>query len=155
MAACAADRAPADDAPRLHATIVRGGGKDTLRFAVPAVARPCVGGRALLLEGADFRGNGVLVLLMYGDSATAGAYPVTALADSTTRHGANVAVRYMIRDVAYGYSLDRGSVRVTDTRGSYTARVAGAGLESALLVSLMAEYDRVPLADSVPCRYEP
>jgi hypothetical protein len=143
---------------KVRATVVRRAGNDTVRFALPAVARRCVGRRALLLESADYRGNGVLVLLLHGDSSAPrpGSYPVTLLGDSTTPRGANVAVRYMIRDAAYGYALDRGTVELTAVRGSFTARVTGDGVEAATQVSLAAEYDRVPLAaDSVPCRYQP
>jgi hypothetical protein len=137
---------------------VRRAGGDTVRFELPAVARRCLGGRAVLLEGVDYKGNGVLVLLLAADSSqapAAGAYPVTALVDSVTRPGANVAVRYMIRETAYGVALDRGSVDLTTSRRSYTARVTGAGVEAAAPVSLVAEFDRVSLGvDSVPCRYQ-
>jgi hypothetical protein len=136
---------------------VRRAANDTIRFALPAVARRCVGRRALLLESEDFRGNGVLVLLLHGDSSAPprGSYPVTLLGDSTTPRGANVSVRYMIRDVAFGYPLDRGTVELTAARGSFTARVTGEGIEAAAPVSLAADFDRVRLAaDSVPCRYQ-
>ncbi|HEV8264311.1 MAG TPA: hypothetical protein VGQ06_05125 [Gemmatimonadales bacterium] len=154
-----------DHAPlRLRATVVHPPPSsavppDTIRFAVPAVAHRCGHGRSLLLEGAGERGNGVLVLLRYGDSLTPGVFPVIALGDSLTLRGAAVAVRYMIRDVAHGLALDSGTVELRDLRGardSVAARVGGAGLESAVRVTLEAEYAAVPFAaDTVPCRYRP
>jgi hypothetical protein len=137
---------------------VRRAGADTVRFELAAVARRCKGGRAVLLEGVDYKGNGVLVMLLPADttSPAAGTYAVTALVDSVTRPGANVAVRYMIREAAYGFALDRGSVELTTRRRSFSARVNGAGIEAAAPVSLVAEFGGVSVGtDSVPCRYQP
>lgn len=154
-----------DDAPlRLRATVVHPPPSsavppDTIRFAVPAVAHRCGDGRSLLLEGAGERGNGVLVLLRFGDSLAPGVFPLTALGDSQTPRGAAVAVRYMVRDVAHGFALDSGAVELLESRGgrdSVAARVGGAGLENAVRATLEAEYTAVPVAaDTVSCRYRP
>jgi len=131
---------------------------DTLRFAVPASAHHCTDGRALLLEAADQHGNGMLVLLRYGDSLRPGPVPLLALGDSLTPRGANVAVRYMKTDVAYGVSLDSGSVEVTAAGAVIAAHVRGSGLEGGARVGVDAVYGgvpRPPADDTVPCRYQP
>jgi len=125
---------------------------------VPAAAHLCNDGRALLLEAADHRGNGMLVLLRYGDSLRPGPIPVIALGDSLTPRGANVAVRYMKTDVAYGLSVDSGSVDVTAAGDVIAAHVRGSGLEGGTRVVVDAVYGGVarPTADdTVPCRYQP
>ena len=125
---------------------------------MPATAHHCSGGRALLFEAADQRGNGMLALLRYGDSLRPGAIPLIALGDSLTPRGANVSVRYMKSDVAYGISLDSGSVELTKIGDAVDARVRGSGLEGGVRVSVDAAYAGVPQpagGDSVPCRYQP
>ena len=131
---------------------------DTLRFAVPATAHHCTDGRALLLEAGDQHGNGTLALLRYGDSLRPGPVPLIALGDSLTARGANVAVRYMKADVAYGISLDSGSVEVTAAGEAIAAHVRGSGLEGGVRVAVDAVYAGVPrpaAAETVPCRYQP
>jgi hypothetical protein len=153
LAAACGGEAP----PTLRATVVRPQ-QDTIRFTVPAAARGCSGGRALLLEGVDERGDGVLVRLRYGDSLSAGPVPLIALGDSVTTRGANVAVRYMKGDVAHGLALDSGAIDLTATRGALAARVRGSGLEGGGRVALEAAYTDVALprsADTIPCRFQP
>jgi hypothetical protein len=61
-------------------------------------------------------------------------------------------------DVAYGLSLDSGSVDVTAAGDAITAHVRGSGLEDGSRVAVDAVYEGVPrpLADdTVPCRYQP
>ena len=124
---------------------------DTVRFAVPAVARRCADGRSVLLEGAGERGDGVLVLLRGGDSL--GSFPLLAFGDSTTPRGARVAVRYMTRDVAHGFTPDSGVVEVTVRGEALGARVRGTGLEGGTRARLDAEYTGVAFAPAaVSCR---
>lgn len=132
---------------------------DTVRFAVPAAARRCTDGRSVLLEGAAERGHGVLVLLRAGDSLgpsprpLAGAFPLLAFGDSTTPRGARVAVRYMTRDAAHGFTLDSGVVEVTVSGGALGARVRGTGLEGGTRARLDAEYTGVSFVPTaVSCR---
>ena len=154
-AACGGRGAVGDEPLRLRATVVHAA-PDTIRFAVPAAARRCGDGRSLLLEGGGERGNGVLVLLRYGDSIAPGSFPVLALGDSLTVRGAAVAVRYLKGDVAHGLALDSGAVDLTAARESLTARVRGSGLESAVRTTLDAAFTGLPFgADTVPCRFQP
>jgi hypothetical protein len=125
---------------------------------VPATAHRCSGGPSLLLQAADERGNGVLVLLHRGDSLATGAFPLIALGDSVTRRGANVAVRYMKVDMAYGVSLDSGAVDLTASGDALAARVQGSGLEGGVRVAVDATYTGIlipPSGDTVPCRFQP
>jgi len=145
-----------DDEPlRLHAQVVRSA-HDTVRWATPALARFCRDGRSLLLEGASERGNGVLVLVRFGDSLDAGPFPLLLLGDSLSPRGAAVAVRYMTNDVSHGFTLDSGAVELQPARHALGAHVRGTGVETAVRVALDAEYTGVPLAsDSVPCGFQP
>jgi hypothetical protein len=141
--------------PSLRATVVRPD-PDTLRFEVPAAALRCSNGNAVLLQGADERGSGVLVRLRYRDSLVAGVFPFIALGDSIAPRGANVAVRYMKGDVAHGLALDSGAVDLTTTGDTLAARVRGSGLEASVRVAVDASYTPMPLsADTTPCRYLP
>ncbi|HEV8305538.1 MAG TPA: hypothetical protein VGQ25_11285 [Gemmatimonadales bacterium] len=145
---------------RLHVTVVRplapaSPAPDTIRFAVPALARRCRDGRSLLLEGTGERGEGGLVLLRYGDTLAAGSFPLLLLGDSTTPRGAAVAVRYLRGDVAHGVALDSGAVELHANRDSVGARVRGTGLEGGVRVGVDAEYAGVRFtADTVPCGFE-
>ena len=129
-----------------------------MSFSVPAEAHRCSGGPSLLLQASDERGSGVLVVLRRRDSLATGAFPLIALGDSITPRGANVAVRYMIGDVAHGLSLDSGAVDLTTSGGALAARVRGSGLESGARVGVDATYAGLllpALGDTVPCRYMP
>jgi len=153
--ACSGAGTAADEPVRLRATIVRPHA-DTVAFAVPAAAHRCSGGPSLLLQATDERGNGVLALLRRGDSLATGSFPLIALGDSITPRGANVAVRYMLVDMAQGLSLDSGAVDLTATDEALTARVQGSGLEGGARVKVEATYAGIPLpppGDTVPCRF--
>jgi hypothetical protein len=155
--ACRGGGTGVDEPARLRATLIPPH-SDTLRFAVPAAAHLCNGRSALLLEAADHHGNGMLALLRYGDSLRPGPISVIALGDSLTPRGANVAVRYMKSDVAYGLSVDSGSVEVTEAGEVIAARVRGSGLEGGVRVVVDAVYGGVPRPgadDTVPCQYRP
>ncbi len=154
---CGGGGTAADEPPRLRATVVRPH-SDTITFAVPAAAHHCGGGRSLLLQAADERGNGVLALLRYGDSLATGPFPLIALGDSITAHGANVAVRYMQGDVAHGLALDSGAVDLTAAGDAFAARVRGSGLEGGVRVGVDAAYAVVPrpaAGDTLPCGFMP
>ena len=155
--ACSGGGTSVDERSRLRATVVRPE-FDTVRFAVPAAAHGCSGGRSLLLQAGDEHGNGILVLLRYGDSVASGPFPLIALGDSITARGANVAIRYMKGDVAHGLALDSGGVDLTATGAALAGRVRGSGLESGIRVAVDAAYAGVPLpppGDTVPCRFTP
>ena len=140
---------------RLQATVMRPL-FDTLHFAVPAAAHHCARGRALLLEALSEQGNGVLVLLRYGDSLAIGPVPLIALGDSVAPRGANVGVRYMKGDIAHGVLLDSGAVEVTAVGPALAARVRGSGLEAGQRLGVDAAYTgvrRPPPGDTVPCGY--
>lgn len=110
----------------------------------------------MLLEGAGGRGDGVLVLLRYGDSLASGSFPLLAVGDSLIPRGAVVAVRYMKGDVAHGVALDTGAVELTAARDSLAARVRGSGLENAVRIALDAAFTGLPFAtDTVACRFQP
>jgi hypothetical protein len=100
----------------------------------------------------------MLALVRYGDSLRTGPVPLILLGDSLTPRGANVAVRYMKTDVAYGLSLDSGSVDVTAAGDVIAAHVRGSGLQGGARVAVDAVYGGVPRPaadDTVPCRYQP
>jgi hypothetical protein len=141
--------------PRLRATVGQPY-DDTVRFAVPAVARRCADGRSVLLEGAGERGDGVLVLLRAGDSLNptpSGSFSLLTFGDSTTPRGARVSVRYMTHDVAHGFTLDSGVVEVTVRGAALGARVHGTGRDGGTRASLDAEYTGVSFAPAaVSCR---
>ena len=146
-----------DEPPSARATVARPH-SDTVTFVVPATAHRCSHGPSLLLQAADERGNGMLVLLRRGDSLATGTFPLIALGDSITRRGANVAVRYMKVDMAYGLSLDSGAVDLTATGDALAARVQGSGLDGGLRIGVDATYTGIPVppsGDTVPCRFQP
>ena len=155
-AACSGGTA-ADGPPRLRATVAPPHA-DPIVFAVAAAAHRCSGGPSLVLQAGDEHGNGVLVVLRRGDSLAYGSFPLVALGDSITPRGANVAVRYMMVDIAHGLSLDSGAVDLSVTGGALDAGVHGSGLEGGARVKVDAAYAGVPLTppgDTVPCRFIP
>lgn len=132
--------------------------RDTIRFALPATTRRCTDGRALLLEAVSPQGTGVLVRLHHGDSLIAGPYTITAPGDSLTVPGAQVAVRYLVREVPHGFAIDSGSVDVERSGNAITAHIVGSGIENAIRQRAWVDFRDVPLAprsDTVPCRYAP
>lgn len=145
----------ADEPVRLQAMVVFPP-KDTIRFALPATTHRCNDGRSLLLEAASPRGSGVLVRLRYGDTLVAGQYPVIIPSDTTAQRGATVAVRYLIREVAHGFSFDSGAVDVRRDGRTLRAHVEGRGVENAIRVFATVDYRDLPLpGDTVPCLYQP
>jgi hypothetical protein len=97
-------------------------------------------------------------MVRYGDSLTAGRFPLIAIGDSLTPRGANAATRYMKGDVAHGVALDSGAVDLTAAGAALGARVRGSGLEGSVRVAVEATYDGVPRptpGDTVPCRFMP
>ncbi len=101
---------------------------------------------------------GVLARLHYGDSLIAGAYAITAPGDSITVPGAQVAVRYLVREVTHGFAVDSGAVQVQRNAGVISAHIEGSGLEFAIRTPAWIDFRDVPLAppaDTVPCKYEP
>lgn len=150
-------RSPADEPLRLEATVAFPP-RDTIRFALPATTRRCTDGRALLLEAVSPQGTGVLVRLHHGDSLIAGPYTITAPGDSITVPGAQVAVRYLVREVPHGFAIDSGSVDVERSGDAITTHIVGSGIENAIRQRAWVDFRDVPLAppsDTVPCRYAP
>lgn len=148
---------PADEPLRLEATVAFPPG-DTIRFALPATTRRCTDGRSLLLEAVSAQGTGVLVRLHHGDSLIAGPYAITAPGDSITVPGAQVAVRYLIREVPHGFAIDSGSVDVERSGDVISTHIVGSGIENAIRQHAWLDFRDLPLAasgDTVPCRYAP
>jgi hypothetical protein len=139
---------------RLHGTVVRPP-RDTVRVALPATFRMCEGGRALLLESIDPRGDGVLTLVRYGDSLTSKTYPILMSGD-TLGVGAAVGIRYLVRDVPRAFALDSGGVEIRWDKTRITAHVQGTGIENAVRTRATIDYrdvERAAGSDSLPCRY--
>ena len=110
-----------------------------------------------MLEGVN-DGNGTLVWLRYGDSVAAGGYSLLAPRDTLSVRGAAVSIRYMTGDLAHGFSLDSGSVAVTERGNRLAARVRGSGLETAggFRVGVAATFERLAVAaETVACRVQP
>lgn len=148
---------PADEPLRLEVTVAFPP-RDTIRFALPAATRRCTDGRSLLLEGVSPQGTGVLVRLHHGDSLIAGPYTITAPGDSITVPGAQVAVRYLIREVPHGFAIDSGSVQVERRGDAITTHIVGSGIENAIRQHAWVDFRDLPSApptDTVPCRYAP
>jgi hypothetical protein len=111
----------------------------------------------MLLQGSE-GGNGVLVWIRSGDSIAAGEFPLLARGDSSSTHGATVAVRYMIGDLAHGFTLDSGGVSLSSGGGALSAVARGSGVEvgGRGRVALEASFTSVPLgSDTVPCQARP
>lgn len=164
LAACG--NAPAGDpVGRVRAVVTRPP-KDTTRFEAPAHASRCAPidsgparrvGVGVLLRGAR-AGSGVVVWLRAPDTIASGPWPVLQRGDTATPRGATVAVRYMVKDLPHGFTLDSGSVDVRRDGRLLTVAARGAGLESAVMgrVTLHASFDAVALErDTVPCQPRP
>jgi hypothetical protein len=155
LAACA----PRDDEPlRLQATVVFPP-RDTIRFALPATSHYCADGKSLVLEAVSPQGNGVLARLHYDDSLIAGSYAIAAPGDSGTVPSAQVAVRYLVREVTHGFAVDSGSVEVRrNGEKAVTTHIEGTGIENAIRTPAWIDFRDVPLRtpnDTVPCVYVP
>jgi hypothetical protein len=126
---------------------------------LPATSHYCGDGQSVLLDAVSPQGNGVLARLHFsGDSLSAGSYAITAPGDSITVPGAQVAVRYLLREVAHAFAIDSGSVEVRLSEGAITTHVTGTGLENAIHTPAWIDFRDVPLSprsDTVPCVYVP
>lgn len=129
--------------------------KDTVTFTAPARANHCSAG-GVLLRGAT-GGNGVVVWLRTPDSVRGGPWPLLQRADTVSPRGGTVGVRFMIGDVAYGSTLDSGTVVVARAGGAPSVEVSGTALQGAAgRVALVATFDSVPLGpDTVSCKAQP
>jgi len=125
---------------------------DSTVFSVPAVARWCRGGGALLAgtEGA----YGLLIWIRGPGGLTPGAYPLLARADTTTPRGAVVAVRFLTHEIAHGFPVDSGTLTLTAAGRSLEGRIEGRGLDAAFAtrtpVTVVID-SLVPGPDSVKC----
>ena len=160
LLACSGPSAADNQPIRVHAAVIRPTADtirptDTIRLALPATAHACDDGRSLLLQAVSPIGKGVLIRLIYGDSLVSGDYGVVTVGENTTQ-GAQVAVRYMVRDVAHSLVVDSGGVAVRLSRRELDARASGSGIEGGIRTRVAVEYADVPMAaDTVPCRSEP
>lgn len=96
--------------------------------------------------------------LRTGDTIASGAWPVLQRGDTVSPRGATVAARYMVKEMAHGFTLDSGSVDLRRDDRGLTVVARGVGLESAITgrVWLQASFEAVPIgADTVPCRPRP
>jgi hypothetical protein len=110
-----------------------------------------------VLQGSE-GGNGVLVWIRSGDSIAAGVFSLLARGDSTSTHGATVAVRFMVGDLAHGLTLDSGEVSLSSAGSVLSAAASGSGVEvgGRGRVALEASFTSVPLgSDTVPCQVRP
>jgi len=146
-----------EQAGRVHARVIPPR-TDTIGFEAPARARRCSSGsgkEGLLLQGSA-GGNGVILWLRGGGgSPPAGSWPLLQRGDTVSPRGATVGVRYMMKDVARGFTLDSGVVEVRATGAVLTVDARGTGIETAAAgrVTLEASFDAVPLeTDTVSCR---
>jgi hypothetical protein len=154
-AACGNSQAPA---ARLEARVSRLNA-ETTRFDAPATAVRCGHSKpgGLLLQGSE-GGNGVLVWIRSRDSIAAGEFPLLARGDSSSTHGATVAVRFMVGDLAHGLTLDSGGLSLAPAAGVLSASARGSGVEvgGQGRVALEASFTSVPLgSDTVPCQVRP
>jgi len=100
----------------------------------------------------------VVVWLRAADAVASGAWPVLQRGDTLSPRGATVAVRYMVKEMSHGFTLDSGSVDVRRDDSVLMVVARGSGLESVITgrVWLQASFDAVPVgADTVPCRPRP
>lgn len=162
LLAAACGSAPSrEPAGRVRALVTRPP-KDTTRFEAPARASRCSGRDSSRIHGVLLRGsrtgNGVVIWLRSPDTVASGAWPLLQRGDTASPRGATVAVRYMVKEIPHGLTLDSGAVDVRRDDRGLTVVARGAGLESAIMgrVRLEASFDPVPLGtDTVPCRPNP
>ena len=131
---------------------------DTVRFSVPAITHRCTEPRTILIEGIGPEGKGVLARLHYRDSLGTASYRVVSPGD-TSAPGAVVAVRYLLRESAHGFTFDSGSVQVTRTGDKLGGQMQGSGIENAIRTPTRIAYHDVPMpaaADTnVSCAFQP
>lgn len=132
--------------------------RDTVRFALPASAHGCTGGRtAMLLQSLSPGGNGVLVRLHHPDSVVAGSYRIVVPGD-TTEPAAVVAVRFQLRETAHSFAADSGTVEVRMDGRKLSGRIQATGIENGIRTPTQIEYHDVPWplpADTVSCAPQP
>jgi len=156
LAGCA--KQDTDDQPRLLDAIVVFPPHDTVRFSVPATTHRCTEVHTLLIEGFGPEGSGVLVRLHYRDSLGSASYRAVPPGD-TTAPGAVVAVRYLLRESAHGFTFDTGSVQVTRAGDKLGGRMQGSGIENAIRTPTEIVYHDVPMPaardTNVSCAFQP
>ena len=110
----------------------------------------------MLLRGAT-GGNGVVVWLRTPDSVGAGPWPLLQRGDTVSPRGGTVGVRFMVGDLAYGSTLDSGTVVVARAGHALSVEASGTALQGAAgRVALVATFDAVPVgADTVSCTSRP
>jgi hypothetical protein len=133
------------------------GAPDTIRFETAVVAQRCGPGHGLLFHGEE---DGVGVLLWLRDSVPpdTGTYPFVPRGDTATPRGAIAAVRFLVRELARGVTIDDGSVTLTRATPPFALRARGQGVETSLAQQRKVELaiDGVPLRpDTTPCLVQP
>ena len=149
--ACGAPSAPGGVG---RVRIVLSGTPDTVRFEVPVAAMRCADGTGLLIHG-ERSGQGLLVWLRGGASPDTGTYPLLTRGDTTATRGALASVRFMVRDVAHGFTLDDGTATLARATPPLELQLRGLGVEAASAGQRRAELslEQVTLQpDTVSCR---
>lgn len=153
LLACACEAAPTAPSGELEAQILRSA--DTIRFQAKAVAYRCQQGRGTLIEAINYA-SGVLVWLRGAHDSATGSFPVVGMRDTATTRGATVAVRFDAQSVPHTFSLDSGSVVVTDSGGARRVEITGSGLDvnGGTRPALRATSRALPVpSDSAPCSH--
>ena len=112
------------------------------------------GGSGLLLHG-EQHGQGVLLWLRGAERPDTGTYPLLTRGDTVAPRGAMASIRYMVGDVAHGFTLDDGIATVARSAAPLELRIRGHGVETAVAEQRSAEVqlERVTLvSDTVSCR---
>jgi len=125
---------------------------DSTAYTVPALARWCRGGGAIVAgtEGA----YGVLAWIRAPRTVTPGPYPIVARGDTAAVRGAVVAVRFLTHEIAHGFALDSGTLTLTAAGPRLAGRIEGQGLDAgfAARTPVTVLIDSVtPGADTVKC----
>ncbi len=103
---------------------------DTVRFEVPLAVYRCDSASGFLLQAIQ-SGNGIMMWLRPGDSLV-GELPIVGVRDTITRPGAVVAIRYYHESIVHSFTLDSGTVSVSDSGAARRLDVNGSGLETSL-----------------------
>jgi len=156
LAACGGHEAEEAQPLLLNAMVVFPA-HDTVRFALPARTHRCTEPRTLVIEAIGPDGSGVLVRLHYADSLVSRSYRVVPPGD-TSAPGAVVAVRYLLREAAHGFSFDSGTVQVGRKGDKIGGRIQGSGIENAIRTPSRIDYHDLVLpgaSDTMSCAYQP
>ena len=140
-----------------RARIIATGTSDTVRFELPVVGQTCAGGAGVLVHG-ERRGQGLLVWLRGGMGSDTGTSRLSTRGDTAVARGVIAAVRYMVGDVAHGFTIDDGIATVTRPVPSLRLHISGRGMETMPAGRGLADldFDHVSVAaDTVPCRVQP